>query len=465
MLAFMTQRAAAAPLPTDNCQGPALSAGFDDYDISPAAADCEQTITNSWGGMEDRPLSLPHLAPPLAVTDGMWRSEDACDFRDQNLESASLVCDDSEGREPMPVITGTVGDFDLYPDEFDDGDAMELMGGPSAMPLSAAEDVLDAMGSGSLSALCQPPARWQIIPPSAIRRVVLARRSGRRVSISGSDDDIAIVDASMIVNRGSGDQSSSSSDDSDVDDAPRRQPLSIIADKPIAQAGPTSVPANTDVNIAADLTEKWLRWSSLQLEHFSSSLSRIKHQLFRVMGLFAFWAYLHNLYYLLPYFCLVWFAHNTISQTAFHKIARVLSVVLVQIFGESLKLPLDVPTILKRFPRLQRYCRVDYKIFCPSCYTTYPADQCQHIDSDDGTVSSVICTHIEFPKHPHARYRVPCNVPLMGNKKTKLQLNRVETTLSALNDQVFVYLGAFCNNVTCAMTRLSYNIYNVEQES
>ena len=54
---------------------------------------------------------------------------------------------------------------------------------------------------------------------------------------------------------------------------------------------------------------------------------------------------------------------------------------------------------------------------CPKCHSIYPLHTCS-ITSSDRTKHSRYCSHVEYPNHPHAVRRRPCNIPLMKVVKT-----------------------------------------------
>ena len=54
---------------------------------------------------------------------------------------------------------------------------------------------------------------------------------------------------------------------------------------------------------------------------------------------------------------------------------------------------------------------------CPKCHSIYPLHTCS-ITSSDRTKRSRHCSHVEYPDHPHATRRRPCNTPLMKVVRT-----------------------------------------------
>ena len=49
---------------------------------------------------------------------------------------------------------------------------------------------------------------------------------------------------------------------------------------------------------------------------------------------------------------------------------------------------------------------------CVKCHSIYPKEECMKKDSK-GVCSSVLCSYIPFPNHPHSTKRKACNTPLM----------------------------------------------------
>ena len=54
---------------------------------------------------------------------------------------------------------------------------------------------------------------------------------------------------------------------------------------------------------------------------------------------------------------------------------------------------------------------------CPKCHSIYPLHSCI-ITSTGRTKQSKLCSHVEYPNHPHAARRRPCNTPLMKVVRT-----------------------------------------------
>ena len=56
-------------------------------------------------------------------------------------------------------------------------------------------------------------------------------------------------------------------------------------------------------------------------------------------------------------------------------------------------------------------------VSCPQCHSLYSLHLCKIVNPDK-TVSSLHCSHVAFPNHPHSRQRLPCNAQLMKTIKT-----------------------------------------------
>ena len=158
--------------------------------------------------------------------------------------------------------------------------------------------------------------------------------------------------------------------------------------------------------------------------------------LMRRMGVLSYWVYLFNLKHVLSHLTLCWFVASGNSYHTTNMIMVIIAKVVLSLTQVSLYS--TVNQMISRNHYLRTYLAIDPLIMCQRCFKTYalpdciaPGNQVKH------------CMHVEFPQHSMEKFRVPCQMALLGLSKAKWVKGLRVQTIQAYPEQKFIWLGTF----------------------
>ena len=265
--------------------------------------------------------------------------------------------------------------------------------------------------------------------------VLIAQVVGDHNGDIAEDENIVLAAVPLVIVRGADDD-----DDEDVDVIHPALGAAVLAPTP------SSVPIYAAVGVANIFSQFTTTMRSLAHSVQGHLLTDIINPLLMCVGgddLVGFFCFIYNFRIIMTFALLSWYGTSSLTQAVLERAIRLINFAIQLFFPNRsiLTLPTTTQALIKSNAHLAAYCAIHPMIFCPSCYNVYSLDECSIMK--DGQELSVLCAHIEFPRHSQAKYNtMRCNIPLLGARHTSLSAGGLRIKLMPFPENQYIYLGA-----------------------